>query len=501
MVAFVDLFLEDEEHDQTKQCGTGGDQQQVGIVGGVTGSTGDGTACEGVGAEQAADDGNADGRRYVHSQIVHADATTRFVLLNGAEHGGNDWRVHKATARVEHACAQGQHHKTGVHAECRAGPSQEHEGACGHDAVLDADLADDHAGAGAHHSGDHEGPHDVQGNLGGGHAVDVGTNGIEDRAQCVVHEVEHEDQTDGAQPTGVLEERRGDERVGGLVDVEGECHEQQQGDHEHPPGHVGEEQGQERGGEAEDHEAERVDLLAVAALGREGLEQDRQEQDGDGRDQEQELPCDGAEHAGREHADGSGQLVCGGEQAEEDDLQVVAQVFGGHHQEGGACHLLACGLQHSSDDHGPQVRGEEIVGHETEDGADEQGHEAEGDELLQGDEVTEGSIDEAHDAEHDAGERGDEGRLRRRADVGADLLEHEVESLQAQGAEHEGDQQRNKGVDGHLVAGHRIVERVDGGLRWCGVDCRCGCVAGRHVSSSFASSLGFCDVVLRLFRW
>ena len=67
-------------------------------------------------------------------------ATTRFVLLNGAEHGGNDWRVHKATARVEHACAQGQHHKTGVHAECRAGPSQEHEGACGHDAGLDADI-------------------------------------------------------------------------------------------------------------------------------------------------------------------------------------------------------------------------------------------------------------------------------------------------------------------------------------------------------------------------
>lgn len=89
----------------------------------------------------------------------------------------------------------------------------------------------------------------------------------------------------------------------------------------------------------------------------------------------------------------------------------------------------------------------------------------------------------------------------RDACAGADLLEHEVESLQAQGAEHEGDQQRNKGADGHLVAGHRIVERVDGGLRWCGVDCRCGCVAGRHVSSSFASSLGFCDVVLRLFRW
>lgn len=62
MVAFVDLFLEDEEHDRTKQCGTGGDRQQVGIVGGVTGSTGDGTACEGVGAEQAADDGDADGR-------------------------------------------------------------------------------------------------------------------------------------------------------------------------------------------------------------------------------------------------------------------------------------------------------------------------------------------------------------------------------------------------------------------------------------------------------
>ena len=48
--------------------------------------------------------------------------------------------------------------------------------------------------------------------------------------QCVVHEVEHEDQTDGAQPTGVLEERRGDERVGGCwklriageIDVDGE---------------------------------------------------------------------------------------------------------------------------------------------------------------------------------------------------------------------------------------------------------------------------------------
>ena len=49
MVAFVDLFLEDEEHDQTKQCGTGGDQQQVGIVGGVTGSTGGGEAWRGGG--------------------------------------------------------------------------------------------------------------------------------------------------------------------------------------------------------------------------------------------------------------------------------------------------------------------------------------------------------------------------------------------------------------------------------------------------------------------
>ena len=86
------------------------------------------------------------------------------------------------------------------------------------------------------------------------------------------------------QPAGVLEERRGDERVGGLVDVEGECHEQQQGDHEHPPCHVREEQGEECGGEAEDHEAECVNLLAVAALGRQGLEQDRQEQDGDGRE-------------------------------------------------------------------------------------------------------------------------------------------------------------------------------------------------------------------------
>lgn len=56
MVAFVDLLLEDEEHDQAKQCGTGGDQQQVGIVGGSAGCAGDGAACEGVGAEQAADD-------------------------------------------------------------------------------------------------------------------------------------------------------------------------------------------------------------------------------------------------------------------------------------------------------------------------------------------------------------------------------------------------------------------------------------------------------------
>lgn len=500
VVALVDLLPEAEEDDQAEQRGDGTDEQQVGVVGRGTGRAGDRAAGQGVGAEQAADDGDADGRGDVHGQVVHAHATAGFVLFDGAQHSGDHRGVHHAAAGVEHACPQGQDHESGVDAERGAGPTDEHQRGRGHEAGLDADLADDHAGAGAHDGGDHERPHDVQGDLGGGHAVDVGADGVEDRAQRVVHEVEHEDEADGAQPAGVLEERRGDERVGGLVDVEAEGHEQGHGHREHPPGHVGEEQGQERGGEAEDHEAERVDLLAVAALGREGLEQDRQEQDGDGRDQEQELPRDGAEHAGREHADGGGQLVCGGEQAEEDDLQVVAQVFGGHHEEGGACHLLACGLQHSSDDHGPQVRGEEIVGHEAKDGADEQGHEAEGDELLQGDEVTEGSIDEAHDAEHDAGERGDEGRLRRRADVGADLLEHEVESLQAQGAEHEGDQQRNKGADGHLVAGHRIVERVDGGLRWCGVDCRCGCVAGRHVSSSFASSLGFYDVVLRLFR-
>ena len=68
MVAFVDLLLEDEEHDQAKQCGTGGDQQQVGIVGGSAGCAGDGAACEGVGAEQAADDGDADGRGNVHGR-------------------------------------------------------------------------------------------------------------------------------------------------------------------------------------------------------------------------------------------------------------------------------------------------------------------------------------------------------------------------------------------------------------------------------------------------
>ena len=235
----------------------------------------------------------------------------------------------------------------------------------------------------------------MQGDLGGGHAVDVGADGVEDRAQCVVHEVEHENQADGAQPAGVLEERRGDERVGGLVDVEGECHEQQQGDHEHPPCHVREEQGEECGGEAEDHEAECVNLLPVAALGRQGLEQDRQEQDGDGRDQEQELPCDGAEHAGCEHADGCGKLVCCGEQTEEDDLQIVTQVLGGHHQEGGTCHLFACGLQHACDDHGPQVCGEEVVCHETEDGADEQRHETDGHKLTQGDEIAQGTVDEA----------------------------------------------------------------------------------------------------------
>lgn len=474
MVAFVDLLLEDEEHDQAKQCGTGGDQQQVGIVGGSAGCAGDGAACEGVGAEQAADDGDADGRGNVHGQIVHADATAGFVLFNGAQHGGDHRGVHEAAACVEHTCAQGQHHETGVHAECRTGPAEEHEGACGHDAGLDSDLADDHAGAGAHHGGDHEGPHNVQGDLGGGHAVDVGADGVEDRAQCVVHEVEHEDQADGAQPAGVLEERRGDERVGGLVDVEGECHEQQQGDHEHPPCHVREEQGEECGGEAEDHEAECVNLLPVAALGRQGLEQDRQEQDGDGRDQEQELPCDGAEHAGCEHADGCGKLVCCGEQTEEDDLQIVTQVLGGHHQEGGTCHLFACCLQHACDDHGPQVCGKEVVCHETEDGADEQRHETDGHKLTQGDEIAQGTVDEAHDAEHDARKCGDQGRLVRCADVGADLLEHQVEALQAQGAEHEGDQQRDQGADGHLVAGHRIIERIGG----CGAG-HGGCVV-RH---------------------
>ena len=314
----------------------------------------------------------------------------------------------------------------------------------------------------------------MQGDLGGGHAVDVGADGVEDRAQCVVHEVEHEDQADGAQPAGVLEERRGDERVGGLVDVEGECHEQQQGDHEHPPCHVREEQGEECGGEAEDHEAECIDLLAVAALGRQSLKQDRQEQDGDGRDQEQELPCDGAEHAGCEHADGCGKLVCGGEQTEEDDLQIVTQVLGGHHQEGGTCHLFACGLQHACDDHGPQVCGEEVVCHETEDGADEQRHETDGHKLTQGDKIAQGTVDEAHDAEHDARKCGDQGRLVRCADVGADLLEHQVEALQAQGAEHEGNQQRDQGADGHLVAGHRIVERIGG----CGAG-HSGCVV-RH---------------------
>ena len=147
VIAFVDLLLEDEEHDQAQQRGYGADKQQVGVVGRHTGGAGDGVAGERVGTEQAADDGDADGRGDVHSQIVHAHASAGFVLLDGAQHGGDDRGVHHAAAGVEHAGPHGQDHESGVHAERGAGPAYEHEGSCGHQAGLDADLADDHARA------------------------------------------------------------------------------------------------------------------------------------------------------------------------------------------------------------------------------------------------------------------------------------------------------------------------------------------------------------------
>ena len=155
-------------------------------------------------------------------------------------------------------------------------------------------------------------------------------------------------------------------------------------------------------------------------------------------------------------------MICGGEQAEENHLQIIAQIFGRDHQEGGARHLFAGGLQHSCDDDGPQIGGKEEVGDEAEQRSHEQGDKTDRHEATQGDEVTQRTVDEAHDAKHDARERGDQGGLVRRTHIGADLLEHKVEALQAQGAEHEGDEQRNQGTNGHLVAGDRIVERIGG---------------------------------------
>ena len=306
----------------------------------------------------------------------------------------------------------------------------------------------------------------MHGDLRGGHAVHVRADGVEHRRDAVVGEVEHQNEHDRGNPAGVAEELGGDERVGRLVDVHGESHEQHDGEREHPHGVVGEEQREEGDGEADDGEAQPIDLLTVALPVRQVLEQQRQEKDGDGRNEEQVLPGDGAQHTGREHADGSGDLVAGGEQTEEHHLERGLQVFAGHDQERRAGDLLTCGLQHAGDDDGPEVRGEEEVCHKAEDRADEQSDEADHDEFLQGDEVAERAVDKADDAEHDARDGGDQRGLGCGAHILADLREDKIETLQAQRTEDKGDEQRDQGLDGHRVAGFRIRPGV--GDHGCG---------------------------------
>ena len=196
MIAFVDLLPEHEEHDQAQQRGDGADKQQIGEACGIAGGADDGGVGHRVGAEQAADDGDADGRRDVHGQIVHAHATAGLILFDGAQHCGDDRRVHQTAAGVEHAGEQGEHQEAAIHAERGTRPSDEHQRTGGHEPRPDADLTDDESGASAHDGGDHVRPHDVQRHLRGGHTVQLGADGVEDGRQCVVHEVEHEDQAD-----------------------------------------------------------------------------------------------------------------------------------------------------------------------------------------------------------------------------------------------------------------------------------------------------------------
>ncbi len=238
--------------------------------------------------------------------------------------------------------------------------------------------------------------------------------------------------------------------IGG-PDVVGEAQEQDGRDQQHPPAQIREKQREEGGGHAEDREPETVHPLTAVVAVRKILEQQRQEHDGDGGDEEEELPADRAEHTGGEHADGGGELIPRGEQAEEDDLERVLEILRGHDQVGRTGDLLTGGLQHTGDDDGPQIRTEIIVRDESEQGPDEQRHEAEGHEFLERYEVAEGTVDEAHDAEHDAGQRRDERRLSGCPHGLPHLGEHQVEPLQAQRAQNEGDEQRDQCPYGHGI--------------------------------------------------
>ena len=181
------------------------------------------------------------------------------------------------------------------------------------------------------------------------------------------------------------------------------------------------------------------------------MQQERQEHDRHRRNEEQVLPGDRREQAGREHADGRGDLVACGEQTEEDHLEFLLEVLRGDDEIDGPRHLLACGLQDARDDDGPQILREEEVRDEPEQRAHEQRDQAEYNEFLQRDEIAEGTVDEADDAKHDARQARDQRGLLGSADVGADVREHKIEALQAQGAENERDEQQNQGAHGHLV--------------------------------------------------
>ena len=236
-----------------------------------------------------------------------------------------------------------------------------------------------------------------------------------------------------------------------LINVHAEQHEQHDAHREHPPAVVREEQREECRGEAEDREAEPVDMLGTAAAVRQQMQQERQEHDRHRRNEEQVLPGDRREQAGREHADGRGDLVACGEQTEEDHLEFLLEVLRGDDEIDGPRHLLACGLQDARDDDGPQILREEEVRDEPEQRAHEQRDQAEYNEFLQRDEIAEGTVDEADDAKHDARQARDQRGLLGSADVGADVREHKIEALQAQGAENERDEQQNQGAHGHLV--------------------------------------------------